>query len=123
MKRALTPSLLLAVSISVMPLAHAQSQGMGGMDMKGDMKGMDMKTDKKAAKGTVHKATGVVTKVDAAKKKVTVRHEPVQSMKWPAMNMTFTVKDKALLDKMPKDKKVEFEFVQEGKDYVVTSVK
>jgi Cu(I)/Ag(I) efflux system protein CusF len=123
MKRALTPSLLVALSISVMPLAHAQSQGMGGMDMKGDMKGMDMKTDKKGAKGTVHKATGVVTKVDAAKNKVTIKHEPVQSMKWPAMNMAFTVKDKATLDKLPKDKKVEFEFVQEGKDYVITSVK
>jgi Cu(I)/Ag(I) efflux system protein CusF len=64
-----------------------------------------------------------VTKVDAAKNKVTIRHEPVQSMKWPAMNMAFTVKDQALLDKMPKGKQVEFEFVQEGKDYVVTSVK
>jgi Cu(I)/Ag(I) efflux system protein CusF len=115
MKRALTPSLLLASFILVTPLAHAQSHGMEAMDMKTD--------NKKAAKGMVHKATGVVTKVDAAKKKVTVRHEPVQSMKWPAMNMAFTVKDPALLDKMPKDKQVEFEFVQEGKDFVVTSVK
>jgi Cu(I)/Ag(I) efflux system protein CusF len=123
MKRVLFPSLLLASSIFVTSFADAQSQGMGGMDMKGDMKGMDMNTDKKAAKGTVHKATGVVTKVDAAKNKVTIRHEPVQSMKWPAMNMAFTVKDKATLDKLPKDGKVEFEFVQEGKDYVITSVK
>jgi len=114
MKRVLTPSLLLASFILVTPFAHAQSQGMGGMDMK---------TDKKAAKGTVHKATGVVTKVDAAKNKVTIRHEPVQSMKWPSMNMAFTVKDKATFDKLPKDGKVEFEFVQEGKDYVITSVK
>jgi Cu(I)/Ag(I) efflux system protein CusF len=123
MKRAIACSLLAAVSVFVVPFARAQSQGMGGMDMKGDMKGMDMKMDKKGAKGAVHKATGVVTKVDAAKKKVTIKHEPVQSMKWPAMNMVFTVKDKAMLDKLPKDKKVEFEFVQEGKDYVVTSVK
>jgi Cu/Ag efflux protein CusF len=39
------------------------------------------------------------------------------------MNMKFTVKDKAVLDKLPKDKKVDFEFKQEGKDYVITSVK
>ena len=115
MKRVLTPSLLVASFILVTPLAHAQSQGMGGMDMKTDKK--------KAAKGMVHKATGVVTKVDAAKSKVTIRHGPVQSMKWPAMNMAFTVKDKATLDKLPKDGKVEFEFVQQGKDYVITSVK
>jgi Cu(I)/Ag(I) efflux system protein CusF len=107
-------TIALAVMLAAAPFALAQSDG---------MKGMDMKMDKKAAKGTVHKATGVVTKVDAAKNKVTIRHEPVQSMKWPAMNMAFTVKDKAMLDKLPKDRKVEFEFVQEGKDYVVTSVK
>ena len=70
-----------------------------------------------------HKATGVVTKVDAAKKKVTIRHEPVQSLKWPAMTMAFTVKDKAMLERIQKDRKIDFEFVQDGKDYVLTSVK
>jgi Cu/Ag efflux protein CusF len=57
------------------------------------------------------------------KNRVTIRHEPVQSMNWPSMNMKFTVKDKAMLDKLAKDKKVDFEFRQEGKDYVITSVK
>jgi Cu(I)/Ag(I) efflux system protein CusF len=44
-------------------------------------------------------------------------------MNWPAMNMTFSVKDKALLDKFSQDKKVEFEFVQQGSDYVIKSVR
>ena len=96
--------------------AFAQMKGM-------DMKDMDMKMEKKGAKGTVHKATGVVTQVDADKGKVTIKHGPVQSMKWPAMSMTFTVKDKALLEKLPKDKKVDFEFRQQGKDYIITGVK
>jgi Cu(I)/Ag(I) efflux system protein CusF len=39
------------------------------------------------------------------------------------MTMGFTVKDKALLDKLQPGKKVEFEFVQQGKDYVITTVK
>ena len=43
---------------------------------------------------SVHKATGVVTKVD-----------------------------KALPESLGKDKKVDFEFKQEGRDYVVTAVK
>lgn len=102
--------------------AYAQSGGMKGMDMKDmPMKGMDMKMDKKDAKGTVHKGTGVVTKVE--KDKVTIKHEPVQSMNWPSMTMAFTVKDKALMAKLAKDKKVDFEFKQEGRDYVVTAVK
>jgi len=37
--------------------------------------------------------------------------------------MGFQVKDKMLLDKLAVGKKVEFEFVQHGKDYVITSVK
>jgi Cu/Ag efflux protein CusF len=87
----------------------------------GGMKGMDMKAEKKDAKGTVHKATGVVTRMD--KDKVTIKHEPVPSMNWPSMTMAFKVKDKAVMDKMKKDAKVSFEFVQEGKDYIVTAVR
>jgi len=72
---------------------------------------------------TAHKATGVVTKSDPAGDRVTIRHEPVPSLNWPVMNMVFKVKDKSLHAKLPKDAKVEFEFVQQGRDYVVTSVK
>ena len=87
------------------------------------MKGMDMKPEKQESKAAVHKATGVVTRVDAAKGKVSIKHEPVQSLNWPAMTMAFVVKDKALLGKMKKDQKIDFEFVEQGKDYVVTKVK
>ena len=111
-------ALALAATFLAVP-AFAQ---MKGMDMKDDMKGMEMKSDK-GAKGTVHKATGVVTRVDQAAGKVTIKHEPVQSMNWPSMTMTFSAKDKTMLKNVKKDQKVDFEFVQEGKDYVVTSVK
>jgi Cu/Ag efflux protein CusF len=39
------------------------------------------------------------------------------------MTMGFAVKDKALLGKLAPEKKIEFEFVQQGSDYVITSVK
>lgn len=111
-------SILLTAVLLAMPAAFAQSGGMKGMEMK-DMptKGMD----KKGAQGKLHKATGVVTKME--KDKVTIKHEPVASMNWPTMTMAFKVKDKAVMDKLRKDQKVDFEFVQEGKDYVVTAVK
>ena len=76
-----------------------------------------------ASAQAVHHATGVVTRVDAAKGKVTIKHDPVQSLNWPGMTMAFTVKDKATLDKLSKDKKIAFDFKEEGKDYVITSVK
>jgi Cu(I)/Ag(I) efflux system periplasmic protein CusF len=117
MKRALAVAVLSAVA----SIASAQMGGMKGMDMKDmDMKGMH---EKKGPKGAVHRTTGLVTKVDADRGKVTIKHEPVKSLNWPSMTMAFTIKDKAMLEKMPKDKKVDFEFVQEGREYVVTSVK
>jgi Cu(I)/Ag(I) efflux system protein CusF len=64
-----------------------------------------------------------VTKVDGAAGTVTVAHGPVASMNWGAMTMTFKVKDKMLMEKFAVKSKVSFEFVQDGKDFVVTGVK
>lgn len=81
-----------------------------------------MATDKKA-QSAPSKASGVVKKVDAAKGSVTLAHGPVPELKWPAMTMAFTVKDKALIDKLAVGKKVDFEFIELGSGYVVTAVK
>ena len=82
------------------------------MTLGAQMKGVDM-----------HKGTGVVTSIDRAGGKVTLKHDPIKSLNWPAMTMAFGVKDKAMLDKLAKDKKVEFEFVQQGQQFVITSIK
>jgi Cu(I)/Ag(I) efflux system periplasmic protein CusF len=47
----------------------------------------------------------------------------VASLKWPAMTMAFKVKDEGLWKKLEDGKKVEVEFAQQGKDYVITAVK
>jgi Cu(I)/Ag(I) efflux system protein CusF len=107
------PFAIVVTAALVVPPAFGQMQ-------HGDMKDMDMKSDKAAA--TKHKATGVVTRAPA-NGKVTIKHDPVESLKWPAMTMGFVVKDKALAEKLKPGVKIEFEFVQQGKDYVVTSVK
>jgi Cu/Ag efflux protein CusF len=70
-----------------------------------------------------HRASAVVKKIDAAKGSVTLANGPVPELKWPAMTMVFSVKDKALMDKLALDKKVDFEFVEQGSGYVVTAVK
>lgn len=127
MKRIAVCSLLAALSVFAVPFARAQSQGMGGMDMKGmdmkgDMKGMDMKSEKKG-KSQTHKGSGTVSKVDSDKGTVTIAHGPVESMKWPAMTMTFKAKDKAMLDKVKPGDKIDFTFTQSGKDYIVSDIK
>jgi Cu(I)/Ag(I) efflux system protein CusF len=76
-----------------------------------------------AAQGQSHMGVGVVKSVDAAKSGVTLAHEPIASLGWPAMTMRFAVKDKALLQKMQPGKKIEFEMVQQGSSYIITSVK
>lgn len=147
-----TTTLPFILALSTSSLAIAQSGGMQGMDMKNmdmkhcqemkgmqgmdmqkcqemmndkDMKGMDMgkPAQGKAAKATTHQATAVVKSVDPAKGTVTLAHGPVKTLNWPAMTMGFKVKDKTLFDKLEMNKDVAVEFVQQGSDYVITSVK
>ncbi|MBI3149548.1 MAG: copper-binding protein [Betaproteobacteria bacterium] len=94
-------------------------------DKMGDMKGMDMKgTDQPAANPVkAHQAVGVVLALDAKVGSVTFDHEAVASLNWPRMRMAFAIRDKTLFSKLAVGKKVDFEFVKDGKFYVVTKVK
>lgn len=122
MKKVAIATLVLATLLpAATVLAQQKMDDMKGMDMgKGMAKGMDMG---KAATQTTHAGQGVVKKINAKAGVVTIAHEPVNSMNWPAMTMGFKVKDAMLLDKLAQGKKVRFEFVREGDDYVVTSLK
>ena len=88
---------------------------------KMDMKSMAM--DKTNKGGASHTATGLVEGVDIAKGSVTLAHDPVKSLNWPAMSMGFKVSDPKLLQKVKKGDRVQFTFVQSGRDYVITSIK
>jgi Cu/Ag efflux protein CusF len=114
MKQPIAFSLVLALCLAVPAVSHAQS---------GSMKDMDMGKKPAAATQAAHAATGVVKKVNPKTGAVTLAHDPVKSLNWPAMTMAFQVKDKSLLDRLAVNKKIEFEFVQQGKDYVITKVK
>ena len=71
-----------------------------------------------------HPGTGVVKKVDAAKGTVTLAHDPIKSLKWPAMTMDFRVRDKASLATLKPDQKIEFELIEENKgSYVISRIK
>jgi Cu(I)/Ag(I) efflux system protein CusF len=70
-----------------------------------------------------HEAAGVVKKVDREGGRITLAHEPVKSLNWPAMTMVFRVQDRKLLDKVAPEAKVQFEFVQQGSSAVITRIK
>lgn len=82
-----------------------------------------------AASGTAlaqstHSGTGVVKKVDAPRSAVTLAHDPIKSLNWPAMTMEFQVRDKAGLAKLKPEQKIEFELVEEKKgSYVISRIK
>jgi Cu/Ag efflux protein CusF len=104
---------IITLSLVVPTAAFAQANQMEGMAMG------------QPAKGTkaVHQATGVVKNVDAGNGKVTLEHGPVKTLNWPAMTMTFGVKDKNVLDKLRVGQRVQVEFKELGGSFVVTSVK
>jgi len=136
MKRSATVILCAILSVVVPSGVFAQasdvkkndSSGMGmkGMDMKSmDMKSMDMKdmgmTKNSAA--TLHKGVGVVKDINTSDGVITLVHEPIKSLNWPAMTMGFKVKDKSLMDKVKPGDKMEFTLVQAGKEYLITGMK
>ena len=106
-----------AIAVIVLVAATPVTFAQGMKDM--DMKSMPMKSD--AAR--THRTTGVVKSVDTKNNTVTLAHEPVASLKWPAMTMTFKAADPKLVEGLTVGKKVEVEFAQRDKDYVITSLK
>ena len=70
-----------------------------------------------------HHAIGTVKSKSAEKGTVTISHGAVKTLNWPAMTMTFAVKEKAQLDKFQEGKRVEFDFVQDGANYTIVRVK
>lgn len=106
----------------ILAAAVAASSAMAQMNM-GDMKSMDMGKKPAAASKQTHSAKATVKKADSKAGKVTLAHEPVPTLNWPAMSMNFKVQDKALWSKLGEGKKVEVEFVQQGDNYVITKVK
>ncbi len=114
MKKSLINSIAAILVLSA-TAALAQQKMMDGMK--------DVPMGKPAAGQTVHMAKGKVTKIDAATSVVTLAHEPVKSLNWPAMTMGFKVKDKMMLDKLTVGKTVDFEFAQADKGYVISNVK
>lgn len=74
------------------------------------------------AQVATHQALGTVNKVDAAAGKINLKHEPVPSIRWPAMTMDFKLADAAVAAGVKPGDRVEFVFEQRGKDYVVTRI-
>ena len=71
-----------------------------------------------------HRALGVVDSLDAQAGTLMIRHEPIASLKWPAMTMEFAVANPSLLTAMTPGAAIEFDFVErQPGEWVITAVK
>ena len=87
-------------------------QGMQGMPM-----GKNMPCTNQTAQGT-----GVVEAVDTAKGTVTIKHQAIASIRWPAMTMTFKADPSSLLQSVKVGEQVNFTMHPAGKDSTVTAM-
>ncbi len=70
-----------------------------------------------------HRAHGSVVAVDAKAGTLTVRHDPVASLKWPAMTMEFVPANPSLLTDLRPGTTFDFEFVERKPgEWVITSI-
>jgi len=77
--------------------------------------GMAMSESEASAPSEVINASGVVKDIDLQNKKITISHEAIPAIGWPAMTMrfTFTTEDDSINALKP-GSKVKFSFIQQG---------
>ena len=70
-----------------------------------------------------HRGVGNIKEMDWAHAKVTIAHDPIASLNWPAMTMDFRARDPALLRSLKPGQKVDFEIVEEpAGEYVIVHI-
>ncbi len=70
-----------------------------------------------------HHGVGNIKEMDWAHATVTIAHDPIASLNWPAMTMDFRARDPALLRPLKPGQKVDFEIVEESAgEYVIIRI-
>jgi|KBSSwiStaDraftv2_1062776.scaffolds.fasta_scaffold2799733_2 Cu(I)/Ag(I) efflux system protein CusF len=69
-----------------------------------------------------NRGIGIVQSVDAANGSLTVAHEPIAALGWPAMTMSFKVDRPALLEGVEAGEHIEFTLRGRDMSAVVTSI-
>jgi Cu(I)/Ag(I) efflux system periplasmic protein CusF len=108
-------SAILVLSAALVSPAEVRAQG-----MQPNMKQMPGMGD--AKRGTTASATGTVTAINTADRKVTFNHGPIPEIKWPAMKMEFPVLPSVDLSKVKVGDKVRFTLSGSGNAYTVQSI-
>jgi Cu/Ag efflux protein CusF len=111
-----TVALLSACGQKTDTNAIATDQPAAANTASADMGNMAMPAEAKMAK-----STGTVTAIDKAAGKITLAHEAIPAVNWPAMTMAFAAKP-ALLDGVAVGDKVAFDVTITGNAGEVTAI-
>ncbi|MGS0922058.1 cation efflux system protein CusF, partial [Klebsiella pneumoniae] len=83
----------------------------------------DMNADSYASVKQVIKVTGVVKDFDMNSKKITISHEAIPAVGWPAMTMRFTfVNEDDAINALKTGNHVDFSFIQQGNISLLKSI-
>jgi len=126
----------IAVAAVAAPALWAAGGGMSGHGMQGGGSMMDQcegmmgrmmsamaGPGAASAAALPHAAVGIVRDVDPAQGTVTIAHDPVESLSWPAMTMAFQLRDRSAAAPLAPGARVAFVFVEERGRYVITAIK
>ena len=84
-----------------------------------DMSGMAMDAGPGAKMGS---GVGVITAIDKAAGTLTIKHDAIPAIDWPAMTMMFKANPTSVLDGLKVGDKISFDVEIKGSDAEVTSV-
>lgn len=113
----LTATLLAGCSKAPDEVADTGQRGAEPMQMAD---GVGARADG-AATATKASATGTIEAIDAAAGKITLAHEPVPSLQWPAMTMGFRATPEQVAS-VQVGQTVRFEFESKGMDATITQI-
>jgi Cu(I)/Ag(I) efflux system membrane fusion protein len=70
----------------------------------------------------LHTGRGVVEAVDPAAGKLTMDHEPIESLRWPQMVMDFEAQTPGLFEDLKPGDKVKFDLLKTAKGYRISRI-
>jgi len=105
---------ILAVALAACNPAPGTKEAHDGMTMSKAVPFVEVKS------GT---GTGVVKSVDAKGGKITLEHQPMPELGWPAMTMSFPVNDPALLDGIEAGQTVSFDVTLSDNRPMITGIR
>jgi Cu(I)/Ag(I) efflux system protein CusF len=93
-----------------------------GTEEPSGVQGMPQAPAAQTSTAAESRGVGVVQSFDAAAGKITIAHEPIESLGWPAMTMAFAVERPELLANVTSGQRVDFTLRGNDMSAVITSI-